>query len=164
MSAFTIYATTKHAGHQGGTESKRESPGGVGARDGARVGNSLGGGGRRAQRDHAALPVVVLQFGRGWQRVAHLLHLVVRRLRLGLLLAERLLEGAAQLQDTKEQKTKCQRSVRHRRNAFLENKKKRGLWWLYVLPIRKSRRAASKQWPLFFCLGGEREAKSMAVS
>lgn len=157
--------TTKHAGHQGGTESKRESPRGVGARDGACVGNSLGGGGRRAQRGHAALPVVVLQLGRGRQRVAHLLHLVVRRLRLGLLFAERLLEGAAQLQDTKEQKTKCQRSVRHRRDAFLENKKK-GLWWLYALPIRKSRRAASKQWPLvrFFFGGGGRKAKSRAVS
>lgn len=40
--------------------------------------------------------------------------------------------------------------------------KKRGLWWLYALPIRKSRRTASKQWPLFFCLGGG--AKSRAVS
>lgn len=68
--------------------------------------NSLCGGRRRAQRGHAALPVVVLQLGRGRQRVAHLLHLVVRRLRLGFLLAERLLEGAAQLRDEKEKERK----------------------------------------------------------
>lgn len=58
----------------------------------------LCGGGRRAQRGDAALPVVVLQLGRGGQRVAHLLHLVMGRLGFGFLFAERLLEGAAQLQ------------------------------------------------------------------
>lgn len=50
------------------------------------------------KRGAAALPVVVLQLGRGGQRVAHLLHLVVGRLGFAFLLAERLLEGAAQLQ------------------------------------------------------------------
>lgn len=57
--------------------------------------NSLCGGGRRAQRGDAALPVVVLQFGRGRQRVGHLLHLIMGRLGFGFLLTERLLEGAA---------------------------------------------------------------------
>ena len=57
------------------------------------------------QRGDAALPVVVLQFGRGRQRVGHLLHLVVG-LGLGFLLAERLLEGAAQLQDRRQRNTK----------------------------------------------------------
>lgn len=97
--------------------------------------NSLGGGGRRAQSGHTALPVVVLQLGRGRQRVAHLLHLVVRRLRLGLLLAESLLEGAAQLQDKKAHKKTSVNAVSH---VFLANKTK-GLWWLYALLIRKSR-------------------------
>lgn len=58
----------------------------------------LCGGRRRAQCGDAALPVVVLQLGRGRQRVAHLLHLVMGRLGFGFLFAERLLEGAAQLQ------------------------------------------------------------------
>lgn len=66
---------------------------------------SLCGRGRRAERGDAALSVVVLQFGRGRQRVGHLLHLVVGRLGLGFLFAERLLEGAAQLQDGKETNT-----------------------------------------------------------
>lgn len=69
----------------------------------------LCGGRRRAKRGDAALPVVVLQLGRGRQRVGHLLHLVVGRLGFGFLFAERLLEGAAQLQGgvkkTKKQKT-----------------------------------------------------------
>lgn len=62
-------------------------------------GNLLCGGRRRAERGDAALSVVVLQFGRRRQRIGHLLHLVVSRLGLGFLFAERLLEGAAQLQD-----------------------------------------------------------------
>lgn len=65
----------------------------------------LCGGGRRAQSSNAALPVVMLQFGGGWQRVNHLLHLIMSRLRLGFLLAECLLEGAAQLQDTQHKYT-----------------------------------------------------------
>lgn len=64
--------------------------------------NSLGGGGGGAQRGNATLSVVMLQFGRGRYRVGHLLHLVVGRLGFGFLLAERLLEGAAQLQCMKQ--------------------------------------------------------------
>lgn len=67
------------------------------------VADSLCGGGGGAQRGNAALPVVVLQLGRGGHRVGHLLHLVVGRLRLAFLLAERLLERAAQLQRTKQE-------------------------------------------------------------
>lgn len=47
------------------------------------------------QRGNAALPVVMLQFGGGWQGIGHLFHLVMGRLGFGFLLAERLLEGAA---------------------------------------------------------------------
>lgn len=68
-------------------------------RSGCMHGNLLCGGRRRAERGDAALSVVVLQFGRRRQRIGHLLHLVVSRLGLGFLFAERLLEGAAQLQD-----------------------------------------------------------------
>lgn len=58
----------------------------------------LCGGRRRAKCGDAALSVVVPQLGRGRQRVGHLLHLIVGRLRFAFLFAERLLEGAAQLQ------------------------------------------------------------------
>lgn len=86
--------------------------------DGGHKRNSLCGGGRGAQRGHAALPVVVVQFGRGRQRVAHLLHLVVRRLRFGFLFAERLLEGAAQLRDTKHtEREMCECSMRRPRDC-----------------------------------------------
>lgn len=72
-----------------------------------RVGDLLCGGWRRAKCGDAALPVVVLQLGRRRQRVGHLLHLVVGRLGFGFLFAERLLEGAAQLQGgVEETKTK----------------------------------------------------------
>lgn len=82
-----------HAGVEGITGSQRVFG------SGCMHGNLLCGGRRRAERGDAALSVVVLQLGRRRQRIGHLLHLVVSRLGPGLLFAERLLEGAAQLQD-----------------------------------------------------------------